>query len=582
MRRPTLETLIAAAIALTLVTNVLRSSSIVHLVHWPAFTGRWVALGVLLALSLAALALHVRPPLALAPRHLAAAGLVVLSLVSTLWTLDPSGTLKRAVSLGVVFAIVIALDLAFPAPAERARLLDGVVLGAGAIAVGGFVLLALDSERAIQAATEAVDGISHYRGLGGNPNTVSLLAAIALPVAAEVGAGRRGLARWNGGVAAAALLATVLAAGSRGAILAALAACAVYGVLGRADRKRRLLAVAAAALLLAAGGVHALRAPASAAAATGADVPANPGRLEDELGNPATDPDVSWIERSGRLSALRGGLEQGLERPLLGHGFAMEEAAFVDRYYAFQGRFVESSYVSAFLELGVVGLAVLLALLVLVLRGPPLGTLGAACVAATVAGAALAVIQSYLLVVGNVAMLAFWVCAFGTPRVRDRRLRLRPTWLAVTALAFVAVVLAGRWQAGRALDEQRDGIARVRALAPAELDDPRLSAYRMGVGSACLLYRDERGNPYAIELCFNLDHAGREGYLFEAIDRRDPARPRFWSLRPDPEAAHITTDPAALEDLLRRLGAIDYAIKETGSYPIAIGGGTVPVLVTRR
>ena len=79
-----------------------------------------------------------------------------------------------------------------------------------------------------------------------------------------------------------------------------------------------------------------------------------------------------------------GALEQAAERPVVGYGFGTEERAFVDRYYNFTAERVENAYVAMALQLGVVGVALLLAFLGLTaVRGVQLvrrlGRLRAAC-----------------------------------------------------------------------------------------------------------------------------------------------------------------------------------------------------------
>ena len=87
-------------------------------------------------------------------------------------------------------------------------------------------------------------------------------------------------------------------------------------------------------------------------------------RLEDELGHPPLGgyrPPVArtLFGSSGRAQAWVGGVRQAARRPLLGYGFGTEDKVFVDRFYAFEGNFVENSYVGTFLQLGAAGVALL-------------------------------------------------------------------------------------------------------------------------------------------------------------------------------------------------------------------------------
>jgi O-antigen ligase len=121
---------------------------------------------------------------------------------------------------------------------------------------------------------------------------------------------------------------------------------------------------------------------------------------------------------SGRSQAWAGALDQGLERPFAGYGFGTESRAFADRYFQFQGEYPENSYLGIFLQLGVAGLLALLAAflvpLALLVRvasrlAPEDRRAAFACAAIVVAGLVLALGQSYLYSVGNVATVTVWV-----------------------------------------------------------------------------------------------------------------------------------------------------------------------------
>ena len=92
---------------------------------------------------------------------------------------------------------------------------------------------------------------------------------------------------------------------------------------------------------------------------------------------------------------------------------------FVDRYYFFQGDRPENSYLGFLLQLGGVGLALYLLLLLVagwvVLRcwrraRAVLREAWVVCLAVLVGGAAIGFFQSFVYSAGNVASLAFWVC----------------------------------------------------------------------------------------------------------------------------------------------------------------------------
>jgi hypothetical protein len=160
-------------------------------------------------------------------------------------------------------------------------------------------------------------------------------------------------------------------------------------------------------------------------------------RLQDEIGRPATGRGRvvhTAFGSSGRIEVWRGVVRLALKRPTVGYGFGTQDRVFVDRYYSFLGGTPENSYVSQMLELGLVGLLALVAVLAacivpavrVLLRGlrssPPELF---ACLGAVIAGLLLGFVQSYILSVGNVATLSFWLCAFLLPAIATAELAQR-------------------------------------------------------------------------------------------------------------------------------------------------------------
>ncbi len=125
--------------------------------------------------------------------------------------------------------------------------------------------------------------------------------------------------------------------------------------------------------------------------------------------------------------------------------------------------------------------------------------------------------------------------------------RRRLMLLVAAVAAIVALVAIGHWERARHARQEILGMRGVlRAVGP--LDQPSLSAYRVGlVRFDCLLYRRGR-SPFALELCFD-----PQGRLVEAIDRRGPT-PRFWSLREDPARSTIQVDRREVNRLLLKMG----------------------------
>src|SRR5205807_7804850 len=119
----------------------------------------------------------------------------------------------------------------------------------------------------VQAATRAVG--RRYRGIGVNPNTVAMLFAAALPLAASLGVDARSSRARAAAAAAFLLLAgSIVAAGSRGAAVAAVAGLLVLALAARREAvPRAVVAGAAAAFALTAILVTAVSAPLSAAEA---------------------------------------------------------------------------------------------------------------------------------------------------------------------------------------------------------------------------------------------------------------------------------------------------------------------------
>jgi O-antigen ligase len=116
---------------------------------------------------------------------------------------------------------------------------------------------------------------------------------------------------------------------------------------------------------------------------------------------------------SGRVDAWRGALRQALERPLLGYGFGTEERVFVDRYYLHYSSVPENAYLGTLLQLGFVGLLVLLAVLAFVVARVRFAKapLAAVCAGAVACGLLLAFSQSYLTSAGSPATTPFWLFA---------------------------------------------------------------------------------------------------------------------------------------------------------------------------
>ncbi len=436
-------------------------SSSVDRLHAFGGQARWV---FLLAVAAVAIALAAKRGSLLdalrEPLYLATAGLLGLMTLSIAWTVDVPLTFGRSASFGTLVVAAAALGWAARgAPRFAERVMLGLLLGAAAVAAAGLVVLALSYDDAVQAATS--DTPPRYRGLGENPNTVSMLAAIATPLAlwAAVTAAH-GRERVFGLASLVLFYGTIAFSGSRGALLAAFAGSLVV-VLGTAPTMSLRLrhAGVAAALFVLAVGLGQLpqpSAPPSLVAvgpgttggettptATGptateptpprapgtttpAEVPPSEvlgGRLADETGRPTSVSGRTLFTSSGRVLAWRAAIGQGDNRPLLGYGFGTEDVVFVDRVYTFQGNRPENSFVGVYLQLGLAGVALLAVIVLTALRGgmrvirslaarPEALALALAAAGVAFAGAVLALVQSYVYSAGNVASLTVWTSLF--------------------------------------------------------------------------------------------------------------------------------------------------------------------------
>jgi O-Antigen ligase len=393
---------------------------------------RWAALAelALLAITLALLSRSRARP---GPLVAVLGAFVAVALASAVWSPDPGQTLGRALGLLVALAAAAALALA---ALRRPPLVEYVVLallaGVVVLALGGLVGLWYDADRAIVPAT--TQSPARYTGLGGNPNMMSMLIALVTPAAvwALLEAG----SRTRRAIAAGALIllyGSLVASGSRGALLGALLGTLVFALGAGAARLRT--AAAAVALFVLGVGLMELPQPSDTNPVIRYDIvppstpPLGPADaqarlpLESEIGFPAPGDEPfrrTLLTSSGRLDAWRGALNQARERPVAGYGFGTEDGVFADRYYLHYSALVENAYLGTLLQLGVIGLGLLLAALALLaaralaherfpdaIRGP-----AAACAGAVVCGLVLAVSQSFLTSVGSPAMIPFWLCAF--------------------------------------------------------------------------------------------------------------------------------------------------------------------------
>lgn len=400
-------------------------SSTVDLLELVGRPLRWASLLALAALATLAASQgeakvsRPRPPFVLG------GALLALGFASAAWSVAPRLSFTRVASLAVLFVAAAALARVTSArPGLGSRLLVAMLAAAAAVAAAGVVVLLIVKSDAVQAATPEYG--ARYRGMGQNPNTMAALLAVALPLAAWQAWERRG---WRRGAAVTSFLlldGSIVASGSRGALLASFVALLVLAVAGaRSARARAVLAAGVLALTIA--GVGLAQIP---NATTGAPIAPPHSRdaqkvlpLEAEIGrgDPSRPPPPirrTLLGGSGRTIAWKGAVRQAADRSLLGYGFGVEERVFVDRFYYFYSGVPENSYLGLSLQLGALGLVLLLALALSVLaaaarhlRAGGERLLVAAPASVFVGGLVLALTQSYLTSVGNVATAAVWICA---------------------------------------------------------------------------------------------------------------------------------------------------------------------------
>ncbi|GAA0585703.1 O-antigen ligase family protein [Caenispirillum bisanense] len=273
---------------------------------------------------------------------LAAAGWYALSI---LWSVDPlPGAARKSASGWFTTSVFLLAGTAFFATAPAVwlrRLMLAVPAAAVVNAVLSLTLFALDD-----GGQTRLHGWAETRHPILGANVMIFAGVLALPLLARDEPARVRL------LAAAALVAVtvfVLATGSRGPTLAWGAVLTVYAVL--AGSRALIAAVVAAGGLAAAVGLVV----ASGIAPDSLPLPEVLRGLlaaaQDNLNRP-----------SYRMEIWSAAIGHGLERPLIGRGIA-ENGLFKQAY-----NFPHSLYVSAFYYTGVVGLALVLALLATLAR----------------------------------------------------------------------------------------------------------------------------------------------------------------------------------------------------------------------
>ncbi|HZB23865.1 MAG TPA: O-antigen ligase family protein [Gaiellaceae bacterium] len=352
-----------------------------------------------------------------------------VALLSTAWSVSPRLTLERGAGFA---ALIIAAGALGTAVAARrviaAQAAVALVVATVLIAVAGLVELWHAFDQAVLPATKGQGW--RYNGIGQNPNQVAMLIGITSPLTLwmlRTAPGRLRLLAWGSAVV---LAGTLVASGSRGAIFATFAGCVVY-LLATVERRRVAVAVAAAVVFVGAISATQLPQPADENPVLNERFGATPKLsprdlnaglpLESELGFPGQNaengPTRTLFFTSGRLEAWELAVRQSARRPVAGYGFGAEDETFIDRSYLFVSDIVENSFIGALLQLGLVGLGLLVVALVLPLAAwwrarDESDELAAAYAGTSIAGIVLAVPQSYLTSVGSPPTAPFWIAFF--------------------------------------------------------------------------------------------------------------------------------------------------------------------------
>jgi hypothetical protein len=390
-----------------------------------------------LLLELAALALAflvvTRTRLRRLPGALVTGAFTLLALLSAAWSADAGLTVDRAAGFAALILAASALALgAVDRPRVVSQLMLALVAATTLVAIAGLVELWHDYDRAVLHATKGQG--ARYNGIGQNPNQISMLIALTLPFALWAVRESRGRLRRVAVVVVLLLAGSLVASGSRGAVIAAFAGCLVY-LLGVAPHRWKSVLAGAAAFCVFALLATQLPQP----AAVNPDLYQEFGNtpklgprdlnsrlpLESEFGFPGESVETGKTRTlfftSGRLQAWESAVEQGLGRPIAGYGFGTEDETFVDRSYLFVSEAVENSFIGVFLQLGALGVALLVVALALPLAAwwnvrseldSEQREYAAACAGTVVAGIVLAVPQSYLTAVGSPPTATFWIAFF--------------------------------------------------------------------------------------------------------------------------------------------------------------------------
>jgi hypothetical protein len=402
-----------AALAVVLAALIASNSSLLWLKS-PFLTARWAALLVLAALLLPTLRRASRGEL----RALALLAVVpAVGLLSAAWSVDARLTVERAATFAALLWVVAAYAMRWRRePDDLAAFVDSTAVLAGLV-LAASVVEGLVSSRGMLA--------HQFRGVFENPNGLGLFLALTYPFAAAA-LERRGQVALELAYLGACAAAATEARARNGLVVLVLTAVG----LALAQRRLRwaagvtvgIAAVVAATLALGSGTLSSGGTPAAGPAPTAPAAPAKPAHPA-----PAPAPAAPAAGGESRLARLTGARNEAWSaavrllkrKPLLGYGFGTGDRLFA-RYRVsfvnFEGADPADAYLRTALELGVVGLLVVLPLLgagVLAVRLLVAGTDpdAVACALVLLGGLAAAVLESIFTTAGAPWAPLLWVSA---------------------------------------------------------------------------------------------------------------------------------------------------------------------------
>lgn len=381
-------------IPMTIASLVLGSSTLPGSSVW--FFAKFALVGAVAATILPALTSH-REHLPVSARFVVGfGGLIALMLMSTAWSVAPTVTITKSISMVLLWlAVAVAIPLGLRDHRELARTIFWVGVVAAATVMAGLILSAA-------GVVPWLDAVGRFSGILVNANTLGYFVAPIFPamviLASQTAPGPHRVVS----IAAVAIIAVGLAlTGSRAGALAAIGgvAAALFAsrITGQNRQTRRALVVVTLGLAAAVVIFSSLH------------IRNDSGEGFFELGTGSLRT-VVWAD----------GLRLMAERPLLGHGFATTQTLIPGVQDVSQGYILgtaHDSYLEAGIDLGWVGALWLLILGISglvaawrVARSPsPLRGIGTVILAGIVGGMLNGVFESGLLAAGGLLAFPFWL-----------------------------------------------------------------------------------------------------------------------------------------------------------------------------